>query len=188
MLRMILPLCLMVTLSACNQTKPPADSEPPKAITVRSTAFDGGQPIPKKFTEDGQDVSPPLAWEEVPEGTKELALICDDPDAPSREPWVHWVIYKIPATVRELPEGLPTDATLNSPVSAMQGTNSWPDGRTIGYRGPAPPPGRVHHYHFKVYALDRELNVQPGIDKAALLKAMAGCILASGELVGTYGR
>ena len=130
----------------------------PKTITVRSTAFDDGQPIPKKFTEDGQDVSPPLAWDGGPEGTKELALICDDPDAPSREPWVHWVIYKIPATVRGLPEGLPTDASLESRSSAMQGKNSWPDGRTIGYRGPAPPPGRVHHYHFKVYALDRELD------------------------------
>jgi hypothetical protein len=152
--RTILLLCLVVTLAACNQTKPAAKNEPPKTIKVRSTAFSDGQPIPKKYTEDGQDVSPPLAWDKVPEGTKELALICDDPDAPSHEPWVHWVIYKIPATVRELPEGLPTDATLNSPIKAMQGMNSWPDGRMIGYRGPAPPPGRVHHYHFQVYALD----------------------------------
>jgi Raf kinase inhibitor-like YbhB/YbcL family protein len=181
-------LCLVVTLAAFNQAKPGVASEPPKTIKVRSTAFDDGKPIPKKFTGDGQDIPPPLAWDGVPEATKELALICDDPDAPSREPWVHWVIYKIPATVRKLPEGLPTDATLDRPIKAMQGVNSWPSGRTNGYRGPAPPLGRVHHYHFRIYALDRELNVKPGMDKAALVKAMQGCILAWGELVGTYGR
>jgi Raf kinase inhibitor-like YbhB/YbcL family protein len=186
--RIILLLCLAATLTACTQTKPPATNEPPKTIKVRSTAFEDGQPIPKTFTEDGQDVSPPLAWDGVPEGTKEMALICDDPDAPTAKPWVHWVIYKIPATVRELPEGLPTDARLGTPIKAMQGLNSWPDGRTVGYRGPAPPSGRVHHYHFKVYALDRELELVSKLDKAVLLKAMEGCILAWGEVVGTYER
>jgi len=188
MSRIILLLCLAVTPTACNRTEPALQEDLPKTINVRSTAFDDGQPIPKKFTEDGQDVSPPLAWNVGPEGTKELALICDDPDAPSREPWVHWVLYRIPATVRELPEGLPTDTSLEEPVKALQGRTSWPKGRTIGYRGPAPPPGKVHHYHFQVYALDRELDVQPGIDKATLVKAMKGCILAWGELVGTYER
>jgi Raf kinase inhibitor-like YbhB/YbcL family protein len=186
--RIILLLSLAVTLAGCNQTKPTAKTEPPKTMNVRSAAFEDGQPIPTKFTEEGEDVSPPLAWDNVPEGTKELALVCDDPDAPSSEPWVHWVIYKIPATVRELPEGLRTDATLEKPVSALQGKNSWPDDRTVGYRGPAPPPGKTHHYHFKVYALDRALDFQPETDKAKLVKAMAGCILAWGELVGTYER
>ncbi len=189
--RIILLLCLAAGLIGCSQKTPGVKNvsdSPPKSIHVRSAAFTDGQPIPKTFTEDGQDVSPPLAWEQVPDGTKELALICDDPDAPSREPWVHWVIYKIPATVRELPEGLPTDATLEKPVKAMQGKNSWPDGRTVGYRGPAPPPGKIHHYHFKLYALGRELDLGAGADKAALLKAMAGSILAWGEVVGTYER
>jgi hypothetical protein len=185
--RTILLLSLAATLAGCNPTKPAAESNLPKTIKVRSTAFEAGQPIPKTFTEDGQDVSPALFWDGVPARTKELALICDDPDAPSREPWVHWVIYKIPATVRELPEGLPTDATLEKPVKTMQGKNSWPDGRTVGYRGPAPPPGKIHHYHFKLYALDRQLDLDSGADKAALVKAMTGFILASGELVGTYG-
>jgi len=138
--RIILLLCLAAGQIGCSQKTPVVKNvsdSPPKTITVRSTVFEDGQPIPKTYTEDGQDVSPPLAWDSVPDGTKELALICDDPDAPSREPCVHWVIYKIPATVRELPEGLPTDASLESPVSAMQGKNSWPDGRTIGYRGRA---------------------------------------------------
>ncbi len=91
--RMILLLCLAVTLAAFNQTKPAAKSELPKTINVRSTAFDDGQPIPKRYTEDGQDISPPLAWDGVPEGTKELVLICDDPDAPTASPWVQWIVY-----------------------------------------------------------------------------------------------
>lgn len=159
------------------------------SITVLSSAFAEGERIPKPFTGDGQDVSPPLRWEGIPDGAKELALICDDPDAPTAEPWVHWVIYKLPAALRELPQGVPVGARLEKPVAAMQGRNSWNAGRTIGYRGPAPPPGHgVHHYHFRLYALDCELTVNPGLDKKTLLKAMDGHVLAEGELVGTYQR
>ena len=159
------------------------------SITVTSSAFADGERIPKLFTGDGQDVSPPLRWEGIPDGTKELALICDDPDAPTAEPWVHWVIYKLPANLRQLPQGVPTGSRLDKPFLALQGRNSWPSGRTIGYRGPAPPPGHgVHHYHFRLYALDCELNVNPGIDKKSLLQAMDGHVLAEGELVGTYQR
>ena len=175
-------------------------SEPPRVertleggrtmkITVSSSAFAEGERIPGRFTGDGQDISPPLRWEGVPEGTKELALICDDPDAPTAEPWVHWVIYKLSAGLLELPQGLPDAARIERPVGALQGRNSWTSGRTIGYRGPAPPPGHgVHHYHFRLYALDAELNVAPGIDKKSLLRAMDGHVLAEGELVGTYER
>jgi len=189
--RTILLLCLVAGLTACSQKTPVVTNisdQQVKAIQVRSTAFDDGQPIPAKYTEDGQDLSPPLRWDAVPEGVQEFVLICDDPDAPTAEPWVHWLIYKIPAATRELPEGLPTEATLDAPIKARQGTNSWPDGRTSGYRGPAPPPGGVHHYHFKLYALDRELDLLPGLAKTSLLKAIEGHVLAEGELVGTYQR
>jgi Raf kinase inhibitor-like YbhB/YbcL family protein len=158
-------------------------------MTIQSTAFGNGQPIPQKHTGDGQDVSPALAWQGVPDGTRELALICDDPDAPTPQPWVHWVIYKLPPTVPGLPEGVPPSSRLESPVAAVQGRNSWPGQQSVGYRGPAPPAGHgVHHYHFKLYALDAELDLQPGSDKSALLRAMQGHVLAEAEVVGTYSR
>lgn len=159
------------------------------SLTIRSTAFAEGDVIPRQHTGDGQDVSPPLAWEGVPVAAKELAIICDDPDAPSAEPWVHWVIYRIASTVTELPQGIPSGSRLDAPIPAFQGRNSWSTGRTIGYRGPAPPPGHgIHHYHFKLYALDCELVAEPGIDKNTLLAAMDGHVLDQGELVGTYQR
>ena len=159
------------------------------SIDLTSKAFFPGTEIPKKYTEDGNDVSPALAWKDAPDETAEFALICIDPDAPSAEPWVHWLLYKIPAEVRELPEGLPGDAQVGSPRGALQGLNSWKSGYTIGYRGPAPPRGRgVHHYHFRIYALDALLKLPAKADKHALLKAMKGHILAEGELVGTYQR
>ena len=153
-------------------------------LTITSKAFADGQSIPAKYTEDGQDVSPPLAWSDVPPGTKELALIVDDPDAPTAQPWVHWVIYKIPADVTELAEGIATKGELSAPAAALQGKNSW---GSIGYRGPAPPSG-VHHYHFKLYALGAELNLTSGAGKDALLAAMKPHILAEGKLIGTYKR
>ncbi|HVT29153.1 MAG TPA: YbhB/YbcL family Raf kinase inhibitor-like protein, partial [Lacipirellulaceae bacterium] len=116
---------------------------------LTSSAFKRGAPIPRKYTGEGDDASPPLAWSAAPPNTKEFALICDDPDAPSAEPWVHWVIYGIPADVSGLPEGVKTnEAKLAKPVVARQGKNSFTSGATVGYRGPMPPPGHgVHHYH-----------------------------------------
>lgn len=155
-------------------------------LEIDSAAFGQGQTIPERHTGEGKDRSPPLSWYNVPAGTKELALIMDDPDAPSKEPWVHWVIYKMPTTAKGLAEGLPTTETLAAPAGAMQGKNSWP---TLGYRGPMPPVGHgVHHYHFKLYALDAALEVKPGFDKPSLLSAMKGHVLAQAELVGTYER
>lgn len=157
-------------------------------IRVTSTAFTEGQPIPKKYTGEGQDVSPPLAWSNLPAGTKELLLICDDPDAPTDEPWVHWLIYKIPADLTGLPEGIPRDARLKSPKGALQGKNSWPKDN-IGYRGPMPPPGHgTHHYYFKLYALEGHLPVEPGLDKKTLLREIQGHVLGEGQLIGTYER
>ena len=160
-------------------------------IELTSPAFEPGEPIPAKYAEDGEDVSPPLAWSGVPDGTKELALICDDPDAPSParpapNPWVHWVLYKIPPDTEALPEGIPTTARLDDPPGALQGKNSWP---ATGYRGPAPPRGSgTHRYVFKLYALDTELEIEPEMDKTTLVAEMSGHVLGEGRLIGTYER
>lgn len=147
-------------------------------IEVSSPAFEPGGAIPTRYTGEGQNISPPLSWAGLPQGTKEIAVICDDPDAPGAEPFVHWVLYKIPANITALPEG--------SMQGALEGENS--TGK-LGYSGPMPPPGGgVHHYHFKVYALDAKLDVEVGLTKDQLLKAMEGHILAEGELIGTYER
>jgi Raf kinase inhibitor-like YbhB/YbcL family protein len=155
-------------------------------IQITCTAFADGAAIPKKYTGDGEDVSPPLAWSKVPERTKELALICDDPDAPTAEPWVHWVLYKIPADLPGLAEGIGKAARLKSPALMLQGKNSW---NTVGYRGPKPPPDHgIHHYFFRLYALTSKLSVAAGLTKATLLNEMADHVLGQGQLVGTYLR
>jgi hypothetical protein len=154
-------------------------------MKLESAAFKNGEVIPKKHTGDGPDVSPPLAWSGAPEKTKQFALICDDPDAPTPEPWVHWVIYHIPATVTALKENIPRSDKVEDPIGPLQGVQSFGG---VGYRGPAPPAGKVHHYHFKLYALDAELSLKPGLDKKKLLAAMKGHILAETDLVGTYKR
>jgi Raf kinase inhibitor-like YbhB/YbcL family protein len=159
------------------------------AISITSDAFQEGRPIPKKYTEDGDDVSPALSWSKVPSGTKQLALICDDPDAPTPKPWVHWVIYGIASDVQSLPQGVEKSEKVAAPKGALQGKNSWSDGQTIGYRGPAPPQRHgVHHYHFKLYALDTTLSLKPGATKEELEAAMDGHILGTGEAIGTYER
>jgi Raf kinase inhibitor-like YbhB/YbcL family protein len=155
------------------------------SIHIESAAFAGGQPIPKKYTGEGPDVSPPLRWSGVPSRTQSLALVCDDPDAPRAEPWVHWILYGLPPSVDSLPEGLPADASLRQPA-ARQGRTDF--GR-VGYGGPMPPKGHgVHHYHFKLYALDQAVNLPPEIDKPRLLAAIRPHVIEEGELVGTYER
>jgi hypothetical protein len=130
--------------------------------------------IPVKYTCDGADVSPPLEFGKIPAGCKSLALICDDPDAPSGD-WVHWVCYDLEPTLKGLKEG---------ERAGVQGLN---DFHKPGYGGPCPPSG-LHHYHFKLYALDAQLKLGPGATKAVVEKAMHGHVLAEGELVGTYAR
>ena len=157
-------------------------------IQITSSAFAEGQAIPKKYTGEGADVSPPLAWSGLPEKTQELALICDDPDAPAGT-WVHWVIYKIPATAKGLPEGVARTSRPKEPAGALQGKNSWSAGENIGYRGPMPPPGHgVHHYYFKLYALSAPIEAEPGLDKKAVLAKIHDHVLAEGALMGTYQR
>jgi len=156
-------------------------------LQLTSSAFENGQPIPKRHTGDGEDVSPSLVWSDPPKETKAFALICDDPDAPRKEPWVHWVLFNIAAKTTsdgfELPEGLPAKPDLGA--QGMQGRN---DFGNIGYGGPAPPRGKPHRYYFKAYALDTLLDLKPETTKQKLEEAMRGHILAKGELMGTYSR
>jgi Raf kinase inhibitor-like YbhB/YbcL family protein len=178
----------LLLCSAC--ARPPATEaivpEETRLLTIRlrSPAFPDGGAIPELYTCDGQDRSPPLAWSGVPEAARALALVCDDPDAPSG-PFTHWLLYNIPPSVHELKEGLPAGAhvPLNS-GAARQGTN---DFGQLGYGGPCPPSG-THHYHFRLYALDTELALAPGANRAQGLGALKGHVLAIGKLMGTYTR
>jgi Raf kinase inhibitor-like YbhB/YbcL family protein len=191
-------LCL-IAIGGCDREQRARAPQPSSRETegdsvmkmkLTSSAFQEGAAIPAKFTGERDDVSPPLAWDGAPEGTKEFALICDDPDAPTAEPWVHWVIYGIGPDVRALPEGIKSNTPeLSQPITARQGKNSWDSGVTTGYRGPMPPPGHgPHHYHFKLYALDTKLDVPPSATKSQLENAMKGHVLAEAHLVGTYER
>jgi len=150
-------------------------------MEIKSSAFKEGAIIPRKYTCDNIDISPPLEWSQVPDGTKTFALICDDPDAPMGT-WVHWVLFNLPGNILELSENVPKLEVLKN--GARQGKN---DFGKIGYGGPCPPSG-THRYYFKIYALDKELDSKPGITKKELLKAMEGHILAEGQLMGRYKR
>ncbi|MBM4240184.1 MAG: YbhB/YbcL family Raf kinase inhibitor-like protein [Euryarchaeota archaeon] len=150
-------------------------------IEIVSSAFREGEMIPKKYTCDDVNVSPPLEWDYVPKGTVTLAIICDDPDAPAGT-WTHWVIFNLPPDLKELPEGITDERMFDN--GAKQGINDF--GR-IGYGGPAPPRG-THRYYFKIYALDVELDLSAGITKDELLQAMEGHVLDEGQLMGRYKR
>ena len=151
------------------------------SMELKSQAFQAGSTIPAKYTCDGEDISPPLNWSDPPAGTKSLALISDDPDAPVGT-WVHWVLWNIPASARALEENLPKTASL--PNGAKQGTT---DFRRVGYGGPCPPSG-THRYFFKLYALGTALNLPSSTTKKDLEKAVQGHILAQAELIGKYQR
>jgi Raf kinase inhibitor-like YbhB/YbcL family protein len=187
---LVLTLAALLVLGvACKRVETQAQKEETgkkeveaMALQIKSSAFEDGATIPKKYTCDGEDRSPALSWSGVPDGTKSFALICDDPDAPMGT-WVHWVLWGLPPDTMSLPEGVPADTTLAS--GARQGLNSWP---RVGYGGPCPPPGKPHRYYFKLYALDAELNLPSSANKAALEKAMKGHILAEAQVMGKYGR
>jgi Raf kinase inhibitor-like YbhB/YbcL family protein len=150
-------------------------------MEIKSSAFEAGATIPKQYTGDGQNISPPLDWTTVPNGTQSLALICDDPDAPMGV-WVHWVLFNLPPDTRELAENVPPKKKLAN--GAKQGIN---DFRKIGYGGPCPPSGE-HRYFFKLYALDTKFDLEAGIKKADLLRIMEGHILDESKLMGIYRR
>ncbi len=181
------PFAVLMAAAVCVWAGVPQGAErrkgEPMKIAVTSQAFKEGETIPAKYTCDGANVSPPLAWD-VPstESIRAFALIVDDPDAPVGV-WVHWVLWNLPADARNLAENVPPEKTL--PSGARQGTN---DFRRIGYGGPCPPPGTLHRYFFKVYALNQMLDLAPGATKADLLKAMQGRIAGEGQIMGKYGR
>jgi Raf kinase inhibitor-like YbhB/YbcL family protein len=168
----------LVTAGGADQPNPPKVMN----FQITSTAFSEGQPIPAKYSCEGRDISPSLAWTNTPTNTKSFALIMDDPDAPMGI-WVHWVLYDLPANTTGLPEDVAKTEIISN--GAKQGMNTWP---RLGYGGPCPPPGKPHRYFFKLYALDAMLDLKPGLTKKDLLKAMEGHVLAEGQLMGTYQR
>ena len=157
----------------------------PMELALRSSAFEPGREIPSRYACEGGDISPPLAWNDPPAGTRSFALIVDDPDAPDPKAplttWVHWVVYDLPADLRALPEGAGGGRL---PPGARSGVNDW---KRADYGGPCPPTGR-HRYFHKLYALDATLGDLGNPGKAALERAMQGHVLAGAELVGTYAK
>jgi hypothetical protein len=171
-------LCFLALGPACSSQadQPAAEGSDQMTIQLSSSAFTEAETIPKKYTCDGQDVSPPLSWTGVPTGTNSLLLIVDDPDAP-RGTWVHWVLIDLPVNLDGLPEGVQGDG--------IEGVNDF--GRQ-GYGGPCPPRGSNHRYYFKLYALDKVLGLKAGATKSEAEKAMQGHVLAWGQLMGRYAR
>lgn len=152
-------------------------------MRLESSAFAPGQPIPEKHARDGKDLSPELSFSGAPEKTQSFALVCDDPDAP-RGTWVHWVYFDIPASRTSLPEGVPKDERPST--GGVQGKSDYGD---IGWGGPQPPRGHgVHHYEFRLSALDTLLRLAPGSTKAEVEAAMRGHVLAQAKTMGTYRR
>lgn len=190
MRKAVCQFCLLVMASvllvSCRSETPSSNNVQPSnqavggkkvEMKLTSKAFQEGGMIPAQYTCTGANISPPLAWEGVPEKTKSLALIVDDPDAPGKV-WVHWVAFNIPANVKEMPENVPAQENING--GGKQGTN---DFKKVGYGGPCPPSG-THRYYFKLYALDTDLNLDSTTTKDQLLKAMEGHVLGEGQLMG----
>lgn len=200
----VVAVCVALMASCARQQPPSAPPEPPLTVQmppespispvgeeekqvewrIVSSAFEQEGQIPARYTCDGDNISPQLEWTEPLANTAELALICDDPDAPGGT-FVHWVIYGIAPDIRELPENLPPQQQLDEQVSALQGQN---DTGKAGYTGPCPPPGPAHRYYFRLYALSEKLELKPGATKAGLLEAMEGKILAEAEMMGRFTR
>jgi Raf kinase inhibitor-like YbhB/YbcL family protein len=177
-----LPVLFALGCARERAAAPPAPEDPavsgPK-ITVTSSAFRDGQPIPRRhaYRGEGENLSPPLSFSGVPATAKELELLCDDPDAPSAKPWVHWVLCRLPPATAALEEGTKL---------GVAGANGW---REPGWGGPLPPEGDPpHHYHFRVYALDAPTTLAAGASRDQLLAALRGHVIAQGELIGTYRR
>ena len=174
-------LVLMIASAAWAQA--------PATITVTSPTLKANEVVPIDHTADGRNVSPALMWSGAPANTRQFALVYDDPDVVfGGQTFVHWVAYKIPGTAKGLPAELPMDAVLTAPADiagTIQGLSGF---KRTGYRGPAPPPGKPHHYTWTVYALDAELPLEPGLNRNQLLDAIKGHIIGQGSLVAIYER
>ena len=176
-------LAVLVTAVASAQISP-------QLLQVTSPTLVHGEPVPRPHTPDGRNDSPALNWTGAPAGTKEFVVLCEDPGVGNPPPFVHWVVYGIPGSAKGLPAALPIDGS-PLPVDiagTVQGLSGF---RRAIYRGPAPPPGKVHDYHFVVYALDTKIEAkpdQPPLTRAQLLEAMEGHVIGKGELVATYER
>ena len=174
-------LALILASAAWAQT--------PATITVTSPTLRADEVVPIDHTADGKNVSPALTWSGAPANTKQFALVYDDPDVVfGGQTFVHWVVYKIPGTAKGLPAELPMDAVLTAPAEiagTIQGLSGF---KRTGYRGPAPPPGKPHHYTWTVYALDAELPLEQGLNRNQLMEAIKGHIIGQGSLVAIYER
>jgi hypothetical protein len=157
-----------------------------RSLDVTSSAFASDGEIPFLYSSDGENASPPLKWSGDSDGIASFALVVEDPDAPTPEPFVHWLLYNIPPAVHALPAHLPNDAVLRDLGNISQGKNS---GMKLGWTGMAPPKGDTpHRYFFQLFALGKKLALEPGAGRSALFEAMAGNVMARGRLVGTYQR
>ncbi|MEX2583563.1 MAG: YbhB/YbcL family Raf kinase inhibitor-like protein [Gemmatimonadota bacterium] len=184
--RVLVTAVALVGTVGCATGATSTAGAPAGTLMLTTPAFAAGEAIPLRFSAYGENVSPELNWSNLPAGTRSLALILDDPDAPTPEPFVHWVVYNIPASATGLPEGLPTDARLATPADvagAIQGPTGL--GRP-GYFGPRPPAGPVHNYNFRLYALRSEPNLPEGLGPDDLRDAISDDILGQATLVGTY--
>lgn len=153
-------------------------------LVVTSSAFSNGGTFPNIYTQNGQNISPPLSWSRGPAGTKSYVILTEDSGVARPQPVFHWVLYNVPGAVTSLPQALPTDPKLAAPAGAMNGLNIR---KASGYMGPKPPAGQTHPYHFEVFAVDTVLDLDPtSADRNAVVAAMKGHVLAEGEIVGMY--
>jgi len=178
-------LILLMPMASCGnsvtRSEQVQESSTP-GFQLESSAFKEGATIPKQFSCSGENISPALRWTAPPPGTRSFVLIVDDPDAPGGV-WTHWVVYNLPALVREIPENVPKQDDI--PGGGLQGRNSF---GKVGYGGPCPPPGKAHRYFFHLYALDTVLSLKAGAGKQDVLNAAKGHIRARTELMGRFGR
>jgi len=180
----VLVALVMVVRAVARRKQAEVPVQVEGALTLSSPNFENGGTIPAVYTCDGEDISPALVWDNVPDGTRTFALIMDDPDAPIGT-FTHWLICEMPGTARSLPEQVPTGGEISTPTRAVQGRNGFDK---TGYGGPCPPRGKAHRYYFTLYALDETLDMPPGFSKHQLRAAVKGHILAEVQLMGRYAR
>jgi Raf kinase inhibitor-like YbhB/YbcL family protein len=181
--RPIMPLLVVLMSAGCGGKD--LSQRTLYALPLTSTAFTDSDFIPARFTCDGANVSPPLIWSDAPAGTASYALIVDDPDAPGSI-FAHWVIYDIPPGTTYLPEGVPKGGSVSQAAGARQGRNGFAG--ALGYGGPCPPKGPAHHYHFRLFALDKMLGLDSGATRSQVIVAMRRHDLGQGMLIGKYAR